>query len=157
MSEPISQLAARPAIALDPSPKERGRLKRRTFKLVLFLLLGAIINVAVACGCSRCALANSSAFVESAETDLAIVQSLRKHGVMQGMAEMVSAESAKSTARSSHQAVVLLGPLVFDQRRKHVIEIRIDEYGWPMRALRNDRWHEPKRPVFVTPYEPLMT
>ena len=52
MSESDAQSAARNALTLTLSQRERG-YKRRAFKLLLFLLAGAIINVAVAWGCAR--------------------------------------------------------------------------------------------------------
>jgi hypothetical protein len=52
MTESQLTTAARSALTPNPSPKGRGGLKRRLLKLGLWLLLGAIINVAVAWGCA---------------------------------------------------------------------------------------------------------
>jgi hypothetical protein len=51
MNELASTSTARTALTLTLSQRERG-YKRRAFKVLLFLLAGAIINVAVAWGCA---------------------------------------------------------------------------------------------------------
>lgn len=114
-------------------------MKRCLFKLVVFVLLGAIVNVALAWGCGQFA-----SFTRFEALDARAEQALiRRIGI--DPADVYGITRARAHGLSIQTVILHEGRLIYDQ-------VRIDEAGWPWPCLRGMVWRD-EGPIQRVKYE----
>ncbi len=113
-------------------------MKRRLFKLVVFLLLGAVVNVAVAWGCHRWSSASPEYAGSRPATD-SEWQLLEKRRSSRAQGEHGSV--AKEAGVGIHRTHLITKR--YEARRRIKYDVTWLRAGWPYLSLHSEEWKGP--------------
>jgi hypothetical protein len=123
----------------EESPRRRHRFRGLLLKLGVFLLLGVVVNVAVAWGCAASFPTGPPLIAVSRSTiDSNIVQHVTHHlGLLNGFQPQGNVSAGRCAARTYHAGRV---EFRVPGSRRTTVFYEIWDDGWPLRALRGEHW-----------------